>query len=277
MPSQLETLRERCAIALETADLALLAALGAHDAHLTITRVTAAAQLPEHAELVDAALRFAQRAAGKAGRRRLVAIRAVERLGIEFALRALAIVPGRVSVEIDPRLAFETGAAVDRARDLVRQVGDAGGDPARILVRLPATWEGLRAAQTLEQAGIACHIALVFGMAQLEAAADAAVRVVSPAVGRISDFHAKRLGVAELRPEEDPAVALVHEMRAHLATRGCRTELCPAMFRTSRPHHPPRRASPTRQRPCRTPRSTRAHSRRGCGPIRSRQRSCRRR
>lgn len=232
-PTLLEQLQAYSVLAVETADLAYLSQAGARDVHLSAARVSAAAQMPEHADVVDSALRWAQQRLGKGGNRKLAAIRAVERVAVEFARRAVERVSGRVSVELDARLAFQTGPMAERGRETMRSLVDAGVDPQRALVRIPATWEGIQAAARLEREGIRCHLTLVFAMHQIAAAADAGVAVVSPAVGRISDFHGKQGGAAELPPAEDPGVVAVLSMLHYLRRHEYATELVPTTFRSA--------------------------------------------
>ena len=229
----LEQLKALSALAVESADLAAIRRSGARDVNLGAARITAAAQAPAHAEIVEAALHWAQHEVGKGGNRKLAAIRAVERLGVEFARRALELVDGRVSLELDARIAFQTGPTVERARALLQQLGGAGISPERALIKIPATWEGIQAAAKLEQLGVHCHMTLVFGMHQAAACADACATVVSPAVGRITDWHAKQAKVEDFAPAEDPGVLTCVRMHHYLRRHGLRTELWPSTFRSA--------------------------------------------
>ncbi len=64
---------------------------------------------------------------------------------------------------------------------------DAGVDPNRVLIKIAATWGGIRAADELEREGIHCNLTLMFGLHQAVACAEAAVTLTSPFVGRILD------------------------------------------------------------------------------------------
>jgi transaldolase len=215
----------------EASEAGVAARFGARHVNLSAARITAAAQLPEHADLVDGAVRWAQRTSGRGQNRKLVAIRAVERLPIEFARRLLERLPGRVSVELDGRLAYKRRNLVDRARATVEELEEAGGDRDRVLCKLPATWEGIEAARELEKLDIDCHMTLVLSESQLAACADAGARVVSPPVGRITDFHRQALGVEGFAPDDDPGVRAAGAMWAYLKGHGYATELMPATFR----------------------------------------------
>lgn len=228
----LEQLRQRSEIASESADLDVAARSGAAHSILGASRITAAAQDERHADIVDAAVRWAQREVGKGGNRKLVAMRAVERLAVEFARKHLEIVPGDVSLEVDGRLAYQRRPTMERARAMHAQLEALGVDTSRVLFMIPATWEGIGAAAKLaEKNGIRCHLTLVFGMHQLAAAAAAKAAVISPAVGRISDFHRKKAGVEGFEPARDPGVILTAEMADYLARHGGDSVIMPGTFR----------------------------------------------
>lgn len=38
---------------------------------------------------------------------------------------------------------------------------------SRVLIKLAATWEGIKAAEVLEKEGITCNLTLVFGITQV--------------------------------------------------------------------------------------------------------------
>ena len=77
-------------------------------------------------------------------------------------------------------------------------------DKSRILIKIAATWEGIKAAEILEKEGITCNMTLIFSMAQAIACAEAGATLISPFVGRIMDWHKADQGVAGFAPAEDP-------------------------------------------------------------------------
>lgn len=107
----------------------------------------------------------------------------------------LETVSGRVSTEVDPRLAHDTAALVARANQLVSLYTDLGVQRNRILLRMPATWEAIQAAKQLESEGLACHLVGVFSFVQAVAAAQAGASVVQVNVGRLADWYDRHPGV----------------------------------------------------------------------------------
>jgi transaldolase len=232
MQTALTRLRALSELVPETADLEVAKSVGARHMCLSAARITAAAQEPRHASVVEDALRWAQRSVGKGGNRKLVAMRAVEHLAVEFARQLAGTLDGWISLEMDGRLAYKRRQTIDRARDLVREPEEAGVPRDRVLLKIAATWEGIEAAKTLRaKDGINCHMTLVFGMHQLAAAADAHAAVIAPAIGRITDWHKKKEGVAEYPAAADPGVAIAARMYAYLEGHGCASRLMPCTFR----------------------------------------------
>ena len=81
--------------------------------------------------------------------------------------------PGRVSIEVDARLSYDTTATIAKARRIVALFDAVGVDKSRLLIKIAATWEGIRAAEVLEKDGINCNLTLIFGFAQARACAEA--------------------------------------------------------------------------------------------------------
>lgn len=103
-------------------------------------------------------------------------------------------VEGRVSTEVDPREAYDTDNMLSRAHTLIENYKENGVSIDRLLIRLPATWQGIQAAKQLESEGIAAHVTLIYSFVQAQAAAQAGVSVIQPNVGRIMDWYRKHPG-----------------------------------------------------------------------------------
>ncbi|MCX5741142.1 MAG: transaldolase [Proteobacteria bacterium] len=229
MTSLLAQLSSMTVAVCDTGDLNSIKKFTPRDATTNPSLITAAAQMPEYADVVDGALAWAaKQAAGD--ETRTIAL-ALDRLAIEFGLRILQIVPGRVSTEVDARLSFDTKATIDKGRYLIAQYEAAGADRSRVLIKIAATWEGIRAAEVLEREGIHCNLTLLFGMHQAVACAEAGVRLISPFVGRILDWHKKASGKDSYPPTEDPGVVSVTQIYNYYKRHGYQTEVMGASFR----------------------------------------------
>jgi transaldolase len=213
----------------DTGDLNSIKKLTPRDATTNPSLITAAAQMPEYADVVDGALRWAQAQAG--GAEASVVGLALDRLSVEFGLRILGIVPGRVSTEVDARLSFDTQKTIEKGRYLIGLYEAAGATRDRVLIKIASTWEGIRAAEVLQQEGIHCNLTLLFGMHQAIACAEAGVTLISPFVGRILDWHKKAEGRDSYPPAEDPGVVSVTKIYNYYKKHGYKTEVMGASFR----------------------------------------------
>ena len=75
---------------------------------------------------------------------------------------------GFVSVEVDPNLAHDTDATLDAARHLWRQA-----DRANLMIKVPATVEGLPVIRTLIAEGHNVNVTLIFGLDRYQKVMDA--------------------------------------------------------------------------------------------------------
>jgi transaldolase len=154
-------------------------------------------------------------------------------LTVAFGAELTALVPGRVSTEVDACLSFDTSASVARARDIIAEYARRGIGKERILIKLAATWEGIRAAEILQKEGIDCNLTLIFSLAQAIASADADAFLISPFVGRITDWYKKAEGRDSYEPNEDPGVKSVREIYDYYKSNGIDTVVMGASFRNS--------------------------------------------
>jgi transaldolase len=227
--SLLDQLNTMTVAVCDTGDLNSIKKFTPRDATTNPSLITAAAQMPEYADVVDGALTWAA-TQSKGDASKVVAI-ALDRLAVEFGLRILKIVPGRVSTEVDARLSYDTQASVEKGRHLIAQYEAAGATRDRVLIKIAATWEGIKAAEILEKEGIHCNLTLLFGMHQAVACAEAGVKLISPFVGRILDWYKKTEKKDSYPQTEDPGVLSVTKIYNYYKKHGYKTEVMGASFR----------------------------------------------
>jgi transaldolase len=133
---------------------------------------------------------------------------------------------------VDADLSFDMKASLSKARAIIREYERRGVDRKRVLIKLAATWEGIRAAELLERQGINCNLTLLFSMAQAVACAEAGAFLISPFVGRILDWHVKATGQT-YTAETDPGVVSVKRIYAYYKTHGYKTVVMGASFRNT--------------------------------------------
>jgi transaldolase len=230
MATLLEQLKTMTVVVADTGDMNSMKKFKPRDATTNPSLITAAAQMPEYASVVDDALLWAKREAGPGANKDVIVKRAIDRLSVEFGLRILKIVPGRVSTEVDARLSFDTKGTIDKAHQLIAQYEAAGATRDRILIKIASTWEGIRAAEQLEKEGIHCNLTLLFGLHQAIACAESKITLVSPFVGRILDWYKKHEN-RDYSPTEDPGVVSVTRIYEYFKKYGHKTEVMGASFR----------------------------------------------
>jgi transaldolase len=230
MPNLLEQLRKFTVVVADTGDLEAMEKFHPQDATTNPSLITTVAQMPQYQPVVDGVLKDARNELGEGATDQAVANLAFQRLAIAFGKKILAIVPGRVSTEVDARLSYDTEASIKQARSIIAQYDAAGIGRDRVLVKIASTWEGFRAAEVLEKDGIHCNMTLLFGMHQAIAAADAGVTLISPFVGRILDWYKKDTG-KDFHGADDPGVQSVTRIYNYFKKFGYKTVVMGASFR----------------------------------------------
>jgi transaldolase len=226
METQLDQLKKITTVVADTGDFGSLKQYTPRDATTNPSLILKAAQMPEYQFLVTKAI--ADNKAKAAGEERLHGV--LDDLMVLFGLEILKIVPGRVSTETDANLSFDTAALVDKAHRFIELYKAHGISHDRILIKIASTWEGIRAAEILQREGINCNLTLLFSLPQAVACAEAGVKLISPFVGRILDWHKKSAG-RDFAPAEDPGVLSVKEIYAYYKKFGHATEVMGASFR----------------------------------------------
>ena len=152
-------------------------------------------------------------------------------------MEILNIVPGRVSTEVDARLSFDTKATVKKAKHLISLYEANGIDRKRVLIKLAGTWEGIQAAKELEISGIHCNMTLLFSLVQAAACGAVNAKLISPFVGRITDWHKSKLGSnwsdVNNGGANDPGVISVKNIFHYYKHFGIQTEIMGASFRNT--------------------------------------------
>ena len=228
MTNQLDSLRELTVVVADTGDIDAIRQYKPEDATTNPSLILSAAALPQYASLIDEAIAYGkQQSQDKAQQ----LIDAEDKLAVNIGLEILKLVPGRVSTEVDARLSYDTDATVLKARKLIALYEAAGINKNRILIKIAATWQGIRAAEILEKEGINCNLTLLFSEAQARACAEAGVYLISPFVGRILDWYKANSDKKEYAPSEDPGVISVTKIYNYYKAHGYNTVVMGASFR----------------------------------------------
>lgn len=224
--TQLEALKQLTTVVADTGDFMQLAQFQPRDATTNPSLIFKAVQKPEYAPLLKETV---------AAHRGKPLDEVVDRLLVRFGCEILSMIPGRVSTEVDARLSFDENATYTRAERLIELYAAEGVSPERVLIKIAATWEGIRAAERLERRGIQCNLTLLFSFCQAVACGHAGVRLISPFVGRIYDWYKKTAGStwdeAAMAGANDPGVQSVRRIFEYFKHHGVATEVMGASFR----------------------------------------------
>ena len=217
----LESLRTHSLVVADTGDIEAVARWKPQDATTNPSLLLTSAEDPRYNHLIQNSLK---NAGGDP-------TAAMDWMFVLFGKEILKHVAGRVSTEVDARLSFDAEASIRKARQLISFYEKSGVDRERILIKLAATWEGIRAAEKLEKEGIHCNMTLLFSFAQAAACADAGVTLISPFVGRIYDWHRAQRKVDDIPLAEDPGVLSVARIYSYYKKYGYKTQVMGASFR----------------------------------------------
>ncbi len=221
--NQLEQLKQFTTVVADTGDFQSIQAYTPRDATTNPSLILKAVQKDEYKPLLEKAVReHPEASTGDI----------IDHLLIAFGQEILKTIPGRVSTEVDARLSFDTAGTVAKGRQLIALYEQAGVARERVLIKIAATWEGIRAAEILEKDGIHCNMTLLFSLAQAIACAEAGARLISPFVGRIYDWYKKSTGI-DYEGAEDPGVQSVKRIYNYYRKFGYDTEVMGASFRNT--------------------------------------------
>jgi transaldolase len=219
----LDQLRRFTRIVADTGEFEVLHEYLPQDATTNPTLILKAAQKPEYRSLVEKAVAEARAVSSSPD---FIA----HALMVAFGAEILNVVPGRVSTETSPHMAFDAEALIQEARFLISLYEAKDISRERVLIKIASTWEGIKAAEILEREGIHCNMTLLFSLVQAAACAEAQATLISPFVGRIMDWNAKEAGRA-FEPSEDPGVLSVREIYAYCKLFDYPIEIMGASFR----------------------------------------------
>ncbi len=224
--NQLEALKKLTTVVADTGDFKQLAQFKPQDATTNPSLILKAVQKADYQPLLASTMeRFRGRAMDET----------MDRLLVRFGCEILSLIPGRVSTEVDARLSFDTNATVTRGERLIELYQAEGIHIDRVLIKVAATWEGIKAAQKLEQRGIHTNLTLLFSFCQAVACGEAHVQLISPFVGRIYDWYKNSAGATwnetTSAGANDPGVQSVREIFNYYKHFGIATEVMGASFR----------------------------------------------
>lgn len=230
MASKLEQLRQMTVVVADTGDIDAIAQLKPQDATTNPSLVLKVADKPEYQDLIKQAVQKAQQETTNPEQQKDFA---VDRIAVAIGAEISRIIPGFISTEVSARLSFDTRATVEKARRLIGLYKELGVGRERVLIKIASTWEGIKAAEILEQEGITCNLTLLFSQAQAVACAEASITLISPFVGRILDWNKAAYPEQDFTGAKDPGVLSVQSIYNYYKQHDYDTIVMGASFRNT--------------------------------------------
>uniref|UniRef100_A0A915PGF0 Transaldolase n=1 Tax=Setaria digitata TaxID=48799 RepID=A0A915PGF0_9BILA len=205
--------------------------VGAIDATTNPSILLAASRLNDYKHFLDKGVAYAKKFGSSLSRQEMCAL-AMDKIAVLMGKEVLSVVPGRVSTEVDARLAFDKDAQIEKALAIIKLYEEEGIAKERVLIKIPSSWEGIQAARVLESKhGVHCNMTLLFNIYQAIACAEANATLISPFVGRIRDWYLKNTDAKDFTRETDPGVQSVRKIYGYYKKYGYKTEVMAASFR----------------------------------------------
>lgn len=158
---------------------------------------------------------------------------AIDYLTVALGAKISQVITGRVSTEVDARLSFDTQKTIQKAQEYIALYDKLGVPAHKVLIKIASTFEGIAAAKVLEQEGIGCNLTLLFTQTQAKACADAGVTLISPFVGRITDWQKKHENKTQIAIADDMGVQSVKDIYQFYKAHGYTTQVMGASFRST--------------------------------------------
>ena len=228
--NSLEQLKQYTVVVADTGDFASIKKYEPRDATTNPSLIFKASQDPRYKPLLDDAVEYARKQKGDIQQKASLGLK---KAAVNFGLEILKVVPGRVSTEVDARLSFRIYETVSYAKKLIALYNEAGISNDRVLIKIAATWEGIKAAEILEKEGIHTNLTLIFSKVQAVTCAEGGIQLISPFVGRVMDWYKKEWGVEYIPATEDPGVKLVTDIYNYYKHFDYKTEVMGASFRNT--------------------------------------------
>ncbi|WP_348666419.1 transaldolase [Arsenophonus symbiont of Ornithomya chloropus] len=228
MIDKLTSLRELTRVVADTGNIIDIKKYKPEDATTNPSLILNAIKIPEYKKLINETIKWANKSS--ISDKQKIA-NACDKLVVNIGTEILKYIPGKISTEIDARFSYDEDGCIKKARRIMELYNNLGINNDRILIKLAATWPGIRAAEKLEKENIHCNITLLFSFAQARAAAEAGVYLISPFVGRILDWYKEHVYQKGTELKEDPGVIFVKNVYTYYKKHGYKTIVMGASFR----------------------------------------------
>ncbi|CAL4042275.1 Transaldolase A [Buchnera aphidicola (Anoecia corni)] len=226
--NQLNLLKKMSTIVADTSDIESIKKYKPQDATTNPSIILKSVNSKKYNYIIEKSIKYAKK---KSSIKQTIAQLASDKVAINFGKEILKYIPGRISTEIDARYSFNCHLSVKKAKEIINMYEEEGIEKSKILIKLAATWEGIKATEALEKQGINCNLTLIFSLSQARAAADVGAFLISPFVGRIYDWYMQKNNINLYNAERDPGVLSVRKIYQFYKERSYKTIVMAASFR----------------------------------------------
>lgn len=155
----------------------------------------------------------------------------LNQLLVYFGSEIAKLISGNVSVELNANLAFTIGSSLRQVESIMK-LSNLVGIGRRILIKIPATWEGIQVCKTISKCAVRCNMTLVFSLIQSTLCQMAKAHTISPFVGRITDHYRSQTNAVTAKNERlDPGILLLKTIWKHCERQRATTKIMAASFR----------------------------------------------
>lgn len=226
--NQIEIFKQFSDLVIDSSDIESIKRHNPQNVTTNPSIILKAAKEPLYIKLLQDAIEYANKQGGNKINK---ITNASDKLIVNIGLEILKLIPGHISTELDSRLSFNTEMSIEKARKIIHLYNQHNIDKSRILIKIAATWEGIKAANQLEKEQIHCNLTLVFSFAQARACAESGVYLISPFVGRISDWYKQKKIFISNNIEEDPGIQSIKKIFNYYKEYNYKTIIMGASFR----------------------------------------------
>ncbi|AAM67655.1 transaldolase [Buchnera aphidicola] len=226
--NQLNALKQFTTIVADTSDIESICKYKPQDATTNPSLILKAVSSSVNKRFIDQAIEYARK---KGGSYNYKIVNASDKILVDLGVEILKHIPGYISSEVDARLSFNKEKCILKAKKIIDMYEEKGISRNRVLIKLAATWECIKAAEELKKNNIACNLTLLFSFAQARACAESNVFLISPFVGRIYDWYLSQNLILKNPADQDPGVLSVCKIYDFYKKYNYKTIIMGASFR----------------------------------------------
>jgi len=226
MSDLLEQLKTMTTITGDFIDVDSIKKFSPIDVNIDSAHILASIQQPQNEKLIKAAVELARDERWDSDYKKAI----INKLTVSIAVEVLKHIPGRTTIEIDASLSFDIDGIISKARELLDTFRNLRIDQSRLLIKIPATWEGIQAAQKLERERINCSLVFVYSFIQAQACADAGVFQISIPVGPTCEWYKINEPEMDCSGVNDPVISTLNSIYQNYKYFGYSTRIMGTSF-----------------------------------------------